>query len=141
MLRRAELLEHVLAGMRQEVMASRMMAALLHKLMRALGADGAAILDLVPPEAPLDGLEADPAGGAGRVLHFAGADPRPLLAAAAHLLLHAEDDMAVSWHGGGIGRSWPARPPPVSGVGRRCSFGGLSPRGLGMPTTRAWPPP
>ena len=60
-LRRAELLEHVLAGMRQEVMASRMMAAVLHELVRALGADGAAILDLAPPEAPLDGTGVDAA--------------------------------------------------------------------------------
>jgi len=95
-LRRAELLEHVLAGMRQEVMASRMMAAVLHELMRALGAEGAAILDLAAPESPLDGLEMDPAGGAGHMLHFAGADPRPLLPAAARLLLHAKDDVAVS---------------------------------------------
>ncbi len=95
-LRRAELLEHVLAGMRQEVMASRMMAAVLHELMRALGAEGAAILDLAAPEAPLDGLGIEPAGGIGHVLHFAGADPRPLLPAATRLLLHAKDDIAVS---------------------------------------------
>ncbi|HEY0205229.1 MAG TPA: sensor domain-containing diguanylate cyclase [Acetobacteraceae bacterium] len=95
-LRRAELLEHVLAAMRQEIMASRMMGAVLHELMRALGAEGAAILDLAPPEAPLDGLETEPDGGAGHVLHFAGADPHPLLTAATRLLQHAEDDVAVS---------------------------------------------
>lgn len=95
-LRRAELLEHVLAGMRQEIMASRMMAAVLHELMRALGAEGAAILDLAPPEAPLDGLGMEPADGTGRVLHSAGADPRPLLPAAARLLVHAADGAVVS---------------------------------------------
>jgi len=109
-LRRAELLEHVLAGMRQEVMASRMMAAVLHELMRALGAEGAAILDLAAPESPLDGLGMDPAGGAGHVLHFAGADPRPLLPAAARLLLHAADDTAVS----GTSENWQILGCPAS---------------------------
>ena len=89
--RRAELLEDVLAGMRREVVASRMMAAVLDELMRALGADGAAILDLAPPAGQADDGPTD-----GRpVLHSTGADPRPLLAVAARLLLHAEDDMAV----------------------------------------------
>jgi len=108
-LRRAELLEHVLAGMRREVLASRMMAAVLHELMRALGADGAAILDLAPPGARLDMLPSGASPGAaasgmaapemmaggGHVLHSVGADPRPLLTAAARLLLDAEDDTAV----------------------------------------------
>lgn len=108
-LRRAELLEHVLAGMRREVLASRMMAAVLHELVRALGADGAAILDLAPPGARLDMLPSGASPGAaasgmaapemmaggGHVLHSVGADPRPLLTAAARLLLDAEDDTAV----------------------------------------------
>jgi diguanylate cyclase (GGDEF)-like protein len=38
----------------------------------------------------------EPEGTAAHVLHFAGADPRPLLTAAARLLLHAEDNVAVS---------------------------------------------
>jgi diguanylate cyclase (GGDEF)-like protein/PAS domain S-box-containing protein len=109
-LRRAELLEHVLAGMRQEVMASRMMAAVLHELMRALGAEGAAILDLAAPESPLDGLGMDLAGAAAHVLHFAGADPRPLLPAAARLLLHAADDTAVS----GTSENWQILGCPAS---------------------------
>ena len=87
--RRAELLEHVLAGMRREVMASRMMAAVLEELTRALGADGAAILDLAPRAGSADGGPADDS----HVLHSTGADPRPLLTVAARLLLHAEDDM------------------------------------------------
>jgi diguanylate cyclase (GGDEF)-like protein len=108
-LRRAELLEHVLAGMRREVLASRMMAAVLHELMRALGADGAAILDLAPPGARLDMLPSGASPGAaapnvaapgmmaggGHVLHSVGADPRPLLTAAARLLLDVEDGTAV----------------------------------------------
>ena len=106
--RRAELLEHVLAGMRREVIASRMMAAVLEELTRALGADGAAILDLAPRAGLADGGPGDggltgnsPSGnsptgnsptGDSHVLHSTGADPRPLLTVAARLLLHAEDD-------------------------------------------------
>lgn len=88
-LRRAELLEHILAGMRQEVMAPRMMQTVLAELTRALGADGAAILD------------AAPADGECRVLHQHGADPRPLLPAAAGLLRSTGEDIAVGMGAGG----------------------------------------
>ena len=91
-MRRSELLEHVLTAMRREVLASRMMAAVLHELMRALGADGAAVLGLSPPDGTGDG-DADPA--AGHVRHVVGADPRPLLTAAARLLLHAGEGAAA----------------------------------------------
>ena len=50
-LRRAEVLDHIMDRMRQEVLAPRMMAALLDALARALGGEGAAVLDLaVTPE-------------------------------------------------------------------------------------------
>ena len=44
-LRRAEVLDHILRQMRQEVLAPRMMATTLQALIGALGADGAALVD------------------------------------------------------------------------------------------------
>ena len=46
-LRRGELLDHMLWRMRQEVLAPKMMEAALTSLTTALGAEGAAVLDLV----------------------------------------------------------------------------------------------
>ena len=89
-LRRAELLEHILAEMRREVMAPRMMQTVLAELTRALGADGAAILEVAPGD------------GECRVLHQHGADPRPLLPAAAGLLRSAGEDIAVGLGDGGM---------------------------------------
>jgi diguanylate cyclase (GGDEF)-like protein/PAS domain S-box-containing protein len=45
-LRRAEVLEHILDQMRQEVLAPRIMNAMLKALIGALGGDGAAVLDV-----------------------------------------------------------------------------------------------
>ena len=67
-LRHGEVVEHILRQMRQEVLAPRMMQAVLEGLAAALGASGAAVLNLL----------ADP--GPGAVLHQHGADPLPLLA-------------------------------------------------------------
>ncbi len=89
-LRRADLLEHILAEMRREVMAPRMMQTVLAELTRALGADGAAI------------LEAAPGDGECRVLHQHGADPRPLLPAAAGLLRSTGEDIAVGTGAAGL---------------------------------------
>jgi len=89
-LRRADLLEHILAEMRQEVLAPRMMQSVLAELTRALGADGAAILDVAPGD------------GECRVLHQHGADPRPLLPAAAGLLRSTGEDIAVGMGAGGL---------------------------------------
>ena len=50
-LRRAEVLDHILWRMGQEVMAERMMNAALDALTNAMGAEGAAVL-LLPPDAP-----------------------------------------------------------------------------------------
>ena len=59
-LRRADVLEHILDQMRQEVLAPRIMTAMLKTSLRALGAHAAAVLDLAEPP------EIDP------VLHAAG---------------------------------------------------------------------
>ncbi len=45
-LRRGEVLDHILTRMRQEVLAPRMMRAVLDALMRALGCPGACVIDL-----------------------------------------------------------------------------------------------
>ena len=55
-LRRGEVIEHILWQMRQEVLAPRMMQAVLLELIAALGADGAAVLALVPAAQPLSVL-------------------------------------------------------------------------------------
>ncbi len=67
-LRRGEVVEHILWQMRQEVLAPRMMQAMLEGLSAALGADGAVVLDLLAGDDP-------------GVLHQVGADPAGLLAA------------------------------------------------------------
>jgi diguanylate cyclase (GGDEF)-like protein len=46
-LRRGELLDHILWCMRQEVLAPRMMRAVLEAMVSALGAEGAAVIDAV----------------------------------------------------------------------------------------------
>ena len=82
-LRRAAMLDRVMAVLRQEVLASRMMGAVLGELVRALGADGAVILDL------------DACPGGPQVLHGAGADAGWLLPHAAGLLRDDEADAAA----------------------------------------------
>ena len=61
-LRRGDLLDHILARMRQEVLAPRMMRAVLDTVAPALGCSGAAVLDLLQTAPPL-------------VLHTAGTPP------------------------------------------------------------------
>ena len=51
-LRRGEVLDHILWRMGQEVLAPRMMQAALDALMNALGAEGAAVIDLRDQETP-----------------------------------------------------------------------------------------
>ena len=67
-LRRGQALDRILEDMRQEVLAPRMMRAVLDGIMRALGAQGTAVLDV---------SLADSTAG---VLHRAGDDVEPLLA-------------------------------------------------------------
>ena len=61
-LRRAEIVDHILSRMRQEVLAPRAMQAVLGTLASALGAEGAAVIDLL----------ADLAGTGAGALHHAG---------------------------------------------------------------------
>jgi diguanylate cyclase (GGDEF)-like protein len=65
-LRRGRALDRILDQMRQEVMAPRMMRAVLDGAMRALGAQGTAVLDLLP-------------GTTQRVLHGVGEEALPLV--------------------------------------------------------------
>ncbi len=52
-LRRGDVLDHILWTMRQEVLAPRMMQAVLASASDALGAEGAAVLDLSQPDSTL----------------------------------------------------------------------------------------
>ncbi len=63
-LRRGELVDHILWLMRQEVLPPRMMQAALQALSRAVGAEGAAILDIV--------VGSDPDSAPGPLKHQAG---------------------------------------------------------------------
>ena len=73
-LRRAEVIDHILWRMRQEVLAPRMMQAALEALMTALGAEGCILVDLLG-----DGAHAT-------MLHQLGAPPPQVLHAALTLL-------------------------------------------------------
>jgi diguanylate cyclase (GGDEF)-like protein len=119
LLRRAELIDHILDRMRREVLAPKMIRAVLDALVNALGAEGAAIVrigDGTPPghEGPLH----QAGGGALAVApHVAallreaargsaagiGADQRPLLASVCSV--HAE-----TVHGVGLWRTPGSRP-------------------------------
>jgi diguanylate cyclase (GGDEF)-like protein len=73
-LRRGEVVEHILSQMRQEVLAPRMMQAVLEGLGAALGASGTLVLDLLSKP------------GRDAVMHQAGADGSGLLAGLFELL-------------------------------------------------------
>jgi diguanylate cyclase (GGDEF)-like protein len=77
-LRRAEVIDHILWRMRQEVLAPRMMQSALEALSGALGAEGAAVIDMLG-----DGVRAE-------VLHTAGTGLQEMLPTAMSLL-EAED--------------------------------------------------
>ncbi|GAC1343295.1 MAG: diguanylate cyclase [Acetobacteraceae bacterium] len=88
-LRRAEVLDRIMDQMRHEVLAPRIMHALLEALTRAVGGRGAAVLDLAhPPEiSPL--------------LHHSGSEPRALLLELTSLLReHSGPPQAHSITGG-----------------------------------------
>ncbi len=73
-LRRGEVVDHILWCMRQEVLAPRMMQAVLDGLASALGAEGASVVDIL-------------GGGAGPILlHRAGDGAEAVIATAARLL-------------------------------------------------------
>lgn len=87
--RRADVLDHTMNQMRQELTAPRMVQAVLEAIMRALSAQGAAVLDLT--EAPLD----EPPPLPWPVLHYAGEDPLPIQADALALLQGQDDVVTV----------------------------------------------
>ncbi len=76
-LRRSKALDHILWGMRQEVLAPRMMQVALDSLVTAIGLDGAAVMDL-----PLGGTQP-------RVLHQTAGNPLPVIPTARLLLERA----------------------------------------------------
>lgn len=88
-LRRANVLDHTMNQMRQELMAPHMMQAGLNAIMLAVGAQGAALLDLTAE--PLD----EPPALPWPVLHHVGKDPLPVLADALALLQGQDDAVAV----------------------------------------------
>jgi len=88
-LRRADVLDHTMNQMRQELTAPDMMQAGLNAIMLAVGAQGVALLDLAT--APLD----EPPALPWPVLHYAGQDPLPVLADAL-ALLQGQDDAVVA---------------------------------------------
>jgi len=88
-LRRADVLDHTMNQMRQELTAPDMMQAGLNAIMLAMGAQGVALLDLAT--APLD----EPPALPWPVLHHAGQDPLPVLADAL-ALLQEQDDAVVA---------------------------------------------
>jgi diguanylate cyclase (GGDEF)-like protein/PAS domain S-box-containing protein len=81
-LRRAEVLDHILWRMRQEVLAPRMMQSALEALAGAMGAEGAAVIDLLG-----DGARAE-------VLHAIGAGTEAILATTLSLLDNDGSDPA-----------------------------------------------
>ena len=79
-LRRCEVMDHILWLMRQEVLAPRMMQAVLQALENALGAEGAAVMDILASEKP---------GGDGKLLLHrsgGGAEALEVAVTAAHLM-------------------------------------------------------
>lgn len=118
-LRRADVLDHILGRMRQEVMAPRMMQAVLDAVIRVMGGRGAAVIDLKPPvdaatqatpsfeTIALDANAAvsEPGCGTSRawpVLHVAGEPPDAVLADALALLDGQDDAVAINATSNGL---------------------------------------
>ena len=87
--RRADVLDHTMNQMRQELTAPRMIQAVLEAIMHALGAQGAAVLDLAT--APLD----EPPPLPWPVLHQTGEDALPIQSDALALLDGQDDAVAM----------------------------------------------
>jgi diguanylate cyclase (GGDEF)-like protein len=115
-LRRGEVLDHILWRMGQEVLAPRMMQGALDALMNALGAEGAAVIDLRGTDSP---ILAHQAGGGGDVvlpsaaallaqtdgaMQAYGPDGRPILAAVCKTRFGAHAGLAL-WRAAGS-RGW-----------------------------------
>ena len=112
-LRRGEVLDRIMQSMREEVLAPRMMQAVLLAARDALGAEGAAVLDLMQPEAATCAVLHE-VGSRAAVLHDAvlrvladgGEAPRCAVIPSGHNLLACPantrfgDRAAVAfWHG------------------------------------------
>jgi diguanylate cyclase (GGDEF)-like protein/PAS domain S-box-containing protein len=81
-LRRGEVIDHILWRMRQEVLAPRMMSAVLEALLNALGAEGAGVIDVV-------------GAGAGPILlHQAGGSAAAVMGTATSLMQASPDAAA-----------------------------------------------
>ncbi len=87
-LRRAEVLDHILSRLRQEVRAPRMMQSLLDTVMQALGCKAAAVVDALQSDPPL-------------VLHAAGVDIAPVLGQVLPKLMAGGDDLQTFTLDGG----------------------------------------
>jgi diguanylate cyclase (GGDEF)-like protein len=83
-LRRGEVLDHILRRMGQEVLAPRMMSAALVALMSALGAEGAAVIELRAND------------GAAVLVHQAGTGAALILASAAALLTNEAEPASIA---------------------------------------------
>ncbi len=118
-LRRCEMVDHILWLMRQEVLAPRMMQAVLQALADAVGAEGAAVLDI------LDGNQAT--ASTASLLHRSGGGGEATeVAAAAKRMM--QDEMASH------NPAWPSAPPsnapsPVTPAGNPATSRGLSDAG------------
>jgi diguanylate cyclase (GGDEF)-like protein len=125
-LRRAELLDHILWRMRQEVLAPRMMQAALEALVIALGAEGCAVLDVVGDGVQATVLHQVGAGlaqvraavtslleaGAPEISRAVLPDGRPLLVCPSHGQFGAQAGLAL-WRQPG-GRDWDADEPMLA---------------------------
>ena len=121
------MLDHILWRMRQEVLAPRMMEAALTSLATALGAEGAAVLDMLGD------------GSRPGVLYQTGSALGSVLATALGLLGSGSDRAAGRrWRPTG-GGCWPApaRPASPSRPGWRC--GAAPAAGTGTTRSGCWP--
>ena len=137
MLRRGEVVDHILSQMRQEVLAPRMMQAVLEGLVAALGASGTLVLDLLAtpgPEAVLHQAGMDPAAlvhGLFEILQAETLDPligtvagHPTLTCPSYTRFGERTGLCVWRAAGGpassmrrSSASWPARPVPTRSPG------------------------
>jgi diguanylate cyclase (GGDEF)-like protein len=97
-LRRGEVIEHILWQMRQEILAPRMMQVALAELIAALGADGAAVITLIPATDPLAVLHHVGKGLASvlptlrPMLEIEASDPATAIGEAGHKVLTCPSD-------------------------------------------------
>ena len=86
-LRRGEVLDHILWCMRQEVLAPRMMRAVLDALVSALGAEGVAVVEIAPSGAAEESATA-------ALLYQSGGGATEVLSTASALMMHGAGEPA-----------------------------------------------